>query len=81
MLPDLIIIIIGFIFTVIRNIKNVTLFTGTTTDARPVLELDREADGAGGGQHLVALQQVVAHQLGDLVAPLPLGLDHLQLGL
>ena len=47
----------------------------------PVLQLHGEADGAAGGEHLVTLEQVVAHQLGDLVAALPLGLDHLHLGL
>ena len=50
-------------------------------DSRPVLELHCEADRAAGGEHLVALEEVVAHQLGDLVTPLPLGLDHLHLRL
>lgn len=47
--------------------------------ASPVLELHREADRTAGGQHLVALEEVVTHQFGDLVTPLPLGLDNLHL--
>ena len=43
----------------------------------PSLEFDGHAFGTSGGEHLVALEQVLRHELGDLVRPLPPRIDHL----